>query len=67
MIKKFIAKLIGWREQRANFSKMRNEGFKDKQKLESDLAKERQKAIREGQWEEVQLPDSEKSEEDKKE
>lgn len=64
MIRKFFVKLMGWREQRADFPKMRDaEGFKDKQKLESELAKERQQANRENQWEKISLPDAEHPEE----
>jgi len=64
MVRKFFVKLMGWKEQRANFPQRRTlENFQDQQKLESELAKERQGAIREGQWQEVQLPDAEKPEE----
>lgn len=63
MIRNFFVKLMNWREQRANLPQMRTaEGFKDQQKLESELAKERQQANRENQWEKVQLPDAEHSE-----
>jgi len=56
-------RLVGWREQRADFSKMRTEGFKDKQRIESEMARDAQVANRENQWQEIQVPDAEHPEE----
>lgn len=54
---KFLAKLIGWREQREDFSQTK---FNAESTQESQLAAERQKArqkeMRDGGWREVPLP-----------
>ena len=60
MFKKFIARLVNWEDVRGQRKPSAQEIFQRGQKLESELAKEREEQHhrnkQESEWEEVEVP-----------